>query len=168
MVHFACQDGRGGLRGKRMVGSWQEDLIYCLRMKTTDKTLNLRFSETIAMKENGTAFRGQAVQRLRRSPSTSPSLVRRKRRQRITLLKWKVMANKSSSRSKGWKQKSGWRSSSPAGDSQSSQEHWTKADKKETRLREVTKKSTEQMKDEKASWPESLKASQKREDELVT
>ena len=45
-----------------MVGSWQEDLIYCLRMKTTDKTLNLRFSETIAMKENGTAFRGQAVQ----------------------------------------------------------------------------------------------------------
>ena len=78
------------------------------------------------------------------------------------------MANKSSSRSKGWKQKSGWRSSSPAGDSQSSQEHWTKADKKETRLREVTKKSTEQMKDKRASWSESLKASQKREDELAT
>ena len=27
MVHFACQDGRGGVRGKRMVGTWQADLL---------------------------------------------------------------------------------------------------------------------------------------------
>ena len=36
-----------------MVGTWEADLIYCLRKKTTDKTLNLRFSETLAVEETG-------------------------------------------------------------------------------------------------------------------
>ena len=36
--------------------------MHCLRMKTTDKTLNLRLSDTLAAKETGTAIWGQAVQ----------------------------------------------------------------------------------------------------------
>ena len=41
--YTARQDGGGGPKGKWMVGTCEEDLIYCLRMKTTDKALNLRF-----------------------------------------------------------------------------------------------------------------------------
>ena len=37
-----------------MDGNWEEDLIYCLRMMTTDKTLNLRLSKTVATKGTGT------------------------------------------------------------------------------------------------------------------
>ena len=44
-----------------MVGTWEADLIYCLRKKTTDKTLNLRFSETLAEEETGAATKGQSV-----------------------------------------------------------------------------------------------------------
>ena len=71
----------------------------------------------------------------RRSPSTSPSLLRRIRRH-------------------GRKQSSGWKTSSPAGDSQSSQEQWTKADKKETRWKDVTRSF---FKKEKTNWYNSLR-----------
>ena len=74
----------------------------------------------------------------RRSPSTCPSLVKRKRKQNLTLLKRKLITNKSSCREDESKIQGG-KTRSSVGDSQGSQERWTEADRKETRWRYVTK-----------------------------
>ena len=53
----------------------------------------------------------------------------------------------------------------PATESQSSQDQWTKADKKETRGRDVTRSFHEaglQINDKKVSWQKGLKESQRR------
>ena len=47
--------GSGPCKGDESLGTGSKTLIYCLRTKTTDKTLNLRSSETLAKEETGAA-----------------------------------------------------------------------------------------------------------------
>ena len=104
----------------------------------------------------------------RKSPSTSPSQMRRKRRQQFALLKKKSHCQQKLVLVARLEAKIRVETSSLAGDSQSSQEQWSKADKKETRWKDVTSSFCEgglQMK-EKKSQSACLKESQKREDEV--
>ena len=44
------------MKGTSKDGNSKEDLIYFLRMKTTDKTLKARLSDALAAKETSTAI----------------------------------------------------------------------------------------------------------------
>ena len=97
----------------------------------------------------------------RRSPSTSPFLKRRMRREEITRLK-EVMTQKSASWSKGWKEKPRWQPGTTTSDSQRSREQGFKEDKKKSRWELVTKVSHEDQRQENILAEELQEKSQKR------
>ena len=74
-----------------MAGNLENDLICYLRTKTTDKTLNLSFSESLAIEKQGCPLRSTSEME-RRSQSTFPSLLRFKK---ISHLKMMVTVDKS-------------------------------------------------------------------------
>ena len=140
-------------KGKRMNDTLAEDLTNRLEDDGQDiepeAFLNARGKRT----RHGQLTSSSAMER--RSPSTSLSLFLRRKRQQITFFLKKVMANKGSSWSQGCKQSSAWKTSSPVTDCQSSKDKWTKADRKETRWRDVTRRFHEaglQIKDKTFAW----------------
>ena len=156
--------GGGGVSPSEMV---VESLItgQCagLCASTRDKTLNLRFSETVAMKEKRHGHVRSSSAMGRRSPSTSLSVLKRKR-QKIPLLKKNVMANKSSSWSRGWRAKfrveiefTSWRQSKFARTSGHSRQE---GDEMERGYKTFYEASL-QIKDKKASWQMSLRKGRK-------
>ena len=86
----------------------EEDRNCCLTVKTTDWPLNLRTCEAHETDKKRRYHLSSVRKMGRRSPSTSPSLQRRRRRQNLTLSK-KAMAHESSFWPQGWKQYSVWR-----------------------------------------------------------
>ena len=109
-------------------------LVSVLRVDGTGSRKGVTVGGEAFRKSQGT--KGENSFRTRWSPLKIAVHISVVAREKITLLMEKVMASKISSWSKGWKQNSGWKTSSPTADSQSSQEQWTKADKKETRWKE--------------------------------
>ena len=133
--------GRWHQEGKRKDGNGEEDVRDFLLDKEDD---------------------GQQKKWRCHLKSTSPSLLWRKRRQKITLLKKKVMADKSSS----WSQEAKF-----TGENKFASWRQLKYAKKmdHSRRKDVTRSFCEaalHRKDKKVSWQKSLKGRQKREDEL--
>ena len=91
--------------------------------------------------------------------------------QRITLLKKKVMANTSSSWSKGWKRHSGWKNKITRWRQlkfgRTMDQRRPEGDEMERGCNKCLYEAGLQMKDKKASWQKGLKESLKREAELV-